>query len=337
MAVSSVLNGAKSSARISPETQDRIRKAAAELNYRPNVAARALANRRMNTIGVFVQVAEDELNHYFLEVFYGILEGAGRLGQNVTIFSLKTWAHAREQIERAFDGRIDGMILIAPVVTADFAAGLEPVIPCVTLHSNAYVEGMLNLESDEEKGAREMVRHLLDNGHRRILHLSGPRGLVGAERRIEGYRQALRESGIEPSDDLLVCGGYSRAESLVAMRKYLAGANGAAPLEAVFCVNDMVALGCIEALGEQGLRVPEDVSVCGFDDTIIARATAPLLTTVRQPLREMGIKAVSILIDRIEGREDPQSPLPANLVFPTELVKRASVAMRARYEIQRKA
>src|SRR5690606_21412887 len=114
-----------------------------------------------------------------------------------------------------------------------------------------------------------------------------------------------------------------------AMRAFLAASENSPPPDAVFCVNDMVALGCMEALAERGLRVPEDVSVCGFDDTIIARATSPQLTTVRQPLREMGIEAVSILIDRIESRDDARvSPQSGNRVFPTELIRRASVVSR---------
>lgn len=328
MAVSAVLNGSNSSVRISPETQKRIRKAAAAMNYRPNIAARALVNRRMNTIGAFIVVEEGELNHYFLEVFNGILEGAARHQQNVTVFTLKTWSDAKAQLERAFDGRIDGMILIAPIVTREFSKGLDPTMPCVALHANAEIERMINIESDEESGAFEMVRFLLGKGHRRILHLSGPRGLVGAERRIQGYCDALRQEGIEPSPDLLRSCNYNERGGCEAMREWLRDYAGQALPDAIFCANDLIALGCNEALAEAGLRVPDDVSVCGFDDTLVARATVPQLTTVRQPLRAMGIESVTILMDRIEKRDTSAEQKADVVVFPTEIVKRGSVIER---------
>lgn len=328
MAASAVLNQTKTSARISEETQKRIRKAAAELNYRPNIAARALVQRRMNTIGVFIVVDEKELNHYFLEVFNGIIDGASKYDQNVTVFTLHTWEDAREKLESAFDGRIDGMILIAPVITPEFSKALHTTMPFVALHANAEVEGLINLEADEEKGAMEMVRLLLAEGHRRIMHISGPRGLVGVERRIRGYRAALAEGGLTLDPSLLLCSSYNAPGGRKAIRTWLRE-NEQAPLpDAIFCANDAIALGCMEALAEKGIRTPEDVSVCGFDDSFIARATVPQLTTVRQPLRQMGVEAVSILINRIVKGEQHDHLDRSPIVFPTEVIRRASVAPR---------
>lgn len=328
MAVSAVLNGSNSSVRISEETQQRIRKAAADLKYRPNIAARALVNSRMNTIGAFIVVEGLELNHYFLEVFNGIIAGASQHKQNVTVFTLDTWSDAKEQLERAFDGRIDGMILIAPIVGGEFAEGMNASMPCVSLHANVDIEGVVNLESDEEKGAYDMVQLLVEKGHRRIMHLAGPRGLLGAERRIAGYQRALSEAGIESDESLLKSMAYSDVEARSVMEKWLQDSSLEALPDAIFCANDQMALGCVEALSAAGVKVPEDVSVCGFDDTLVARVTVPPLTTVRQPLREMGMEAVSILLKRIDSDDSPSEDKPEPVVFLTELVVRKSVLER---------
>ncbi len=328
MAVSAVLNGSKSSVRISEDTQERIRKAAAQLKYRPNIAARALVNRRMNTIGTFIVVEEWELNHYFLEVFNGIIEGASKHNQNVTVFTLDTWSDAKAQLERAFDGRIDGMILIAPTVAEFFGSGMNLDMPCVSLHSNSEIDGIVNLESDEEKGAYDMVSFMIQKGHRRIMHLAGPRGLLGPERRISGYRRALADAGIEEDESLLKSMAYSDAEARDVMTEWIRSNPREALPEAIFCANDQMALGCVEALSYAGIRVPEDVAVAGFDDTLVARVTVPPLTTVRQPLREMGVEAVSLLIKRIEGTDGGGQGKTTSIVFPTELVIRKSVEAR---------
>ncbi|MDQ8185098.1 LacI family DNA-binding transcriptional regulator [Pelagicoccus sp. SDUM812002] len=328
MAVSAVLNGSNSSVRISEETQERIRKAAAELRYRPNIAARALVNRRMNTIGTLIVLDGLELNHYFLEVFNGIIAGAAQHNQNVTVFTLRTWSEAREQLERAFDGRIDGMILIAPILEEEFTNGMSADMPCVSLHSNVGIEGVVNLESDEEKGAYDMVSLMVAKGHRRIMHLAGPKGLLGAERRISGYKRALADAGIELDETLLKSMAYSDEHARNVMKKWLQENPRDALPEAIFCANDQMALGCVEALLSEGIRVPEDVSVAGFDDTLVARVTVPPLTTVRQPLREMGVEAVSLLLKRIEGNEDDSVGKTNSIVFPTELVVRKSVVER---------
>ncbi len=330
MAVSAVLNGSNSSVRISEETQVRIRKAAADLKYRPNIAARALVNRRMNTIGTFMLVEGMELNHYFLEVFNGIIAGASKHNQNVTVFTLDTWADAKAQLERAFDGRIDGMILIAPTVGEEFAKGMNADMPCVSLHANVDIDGVVNLESDEEKGAYDMVTFLIEKGHRRIMHLAGPRGLLGAERRIKGYQAALADAGIETEESLLRSTAYSDVDARAVVKQWLRENTLESLPDAIFCANDQMALGCVEALSENGVRVPEDVSVCGFDDTLVARVTVPPLTTVRQPLREMGVEAVSMLLKRIEGEDDGGEGKMTSIVFPTELVVRKSVETRAK-------
>lgn len=326
MAASAVLNGARTSSRIAADTRERILEAAARLRYRPNATARALVNRRMNTIGVAAVIGDGELNMYAMEIFTGILAAAAHAEQNATMFTLHDWGRDTARLHGWCDGRIDGLILIAPTLTREAAKGLPNHTPFVALHSNCPLPGVINIESDEERGAYEMVKHLISEGHRRIMHVSGDRGLVGAERRITGYKRALASARIPFNESLFVPATFAGGTGRTAVRGWLKRHAGEPLPDAVFCANDGIATGCLEAFAEIGLRVPEDISVAGFDDTLAARTTVPQLTTVRQPLRAMGSRAVEVLLSLISRRaEGAVADFPNPIVFPVELVARASV------------
>jgi LacI family transcriptional regulator len=327
MAVSSVLNGARTSSRTAPETRKRILEAAARLHYRPNAAARALAERRMNTIGVAAVFEGNELNQYFLEVFNGILQAAANHNQNTTVLTLHDWHRDPQRLTSFCDGRVDGLVLVAPRLTREHNLALPEHTPAVSLHANMLLPRLVNLESDEEEGVRTVVAELIRMGHQRIMHLTGPKGLIGAERRIRGYRQALTDANVKREANYLVEAGYTTEEGYRAFKQWLKNSAGELMPQAIFCANDGVAIGCMEALAELGLRVPRDVSVVGFDDTLAARSTVPQLTTVRQPLREMGTKAVDVLMERIQSVHDGSLDRGSkNIVFPTELVMRDSLS-----------
>ena len=331
MAASAVLNGARTSARISEETRQRIVAAAAKLQYRPNAMARALATQRMNTIGV-AAVIHGGVNHYFMEIFTGILAAAARLEQNTTVFALHDWSRDTLRLQGFCDGRIDGLILIAPVLQPHESV-LPTHTPFVSIHANSAMPNVVNVESDEEHGAWEAVRHLLAQGHRRIMHIAGPAGLVGADRRVAGYRRALAGSRIPFDEELLVPSFFEADHARDAMRKWLKKHAGELLPHAIFCASDDMAIGCMEALAEAGLRVPDDISVVGFDDTLVARTTVPQLTTVQQPFLAMGAEAVELLLARIahhKGTGAAASPKP--VVFPTKLIQRASVGPRLAVE-----
>lgn len=323
--VSTVLNRPWSSKNISLATRERIHAAATQLNYRPNLAARALVSHRMHTIGVAAVVEESgELNHYFLEVFNGVIAAAAQRGQNTTAFTLRRWQDAGERLRDFCDGRIDGMVLLAPTFNRTEVA-LPKHTPFVSIHANFPLPGVVNIESDEEAGAFALTQHLIAHGHWRILHLAGPEGLVGADRRVRGYKRALAEARVPFDRDLLVRAGYTRALGRAAMQEWLRSRPGAMLPHAVVCANDAVAIGCSEALAEFGLRVPEDLSVTGFDDTLAARAVVPQLTSVHQPLREMGARAVELLLARIGRPGRISGHLAKPIIFPVEVVLRASV------------
>lgn len=322
MAASVVLNGARSATRTSAETRARVIAAAERLNYRANAAARALANGRANAIGIVASHWQQDTNLYFMEVFGGIIEIATARQQTAAVFMLRGWDEARRRIPDVCDGRVDGLILVAPCLGD--GAWLPTQVPTVSLHADNSMSGVVNLEPDEEAGAFDAVCRMLAIGHRRILHIAGPAGVLGAERRLAGYRRAHAVTGVLPPDDHVVHASLTTDGGRDAMLDWLRRRPGHPMPDAIFCCNDAIALGCIQALSLQGLRVPDDVSVVGFDDILFARAAR--LSTVRQPLHAMGRQAMEVLMGLIEAKRGGEPWQGAsNIVLPTEFVQRGTL------------
>lgn len=325
VAASVVLNGAKSGTRTSAETRARVIAAAELLRYRPNATARALAHGRTNTIGVVTSYWTAGTNAYFMDVFGGIIEVATAAEQTTSVFMLRNWGEAPRRIPAWGDGRVDGLIVLAPMIGNDASDWMPTHIPCVTVHSNYAVDGVVNLDSDDEAGAFDAVSRMLALGHRRILHIAGPNVLAGAERRAAGYFRAFAAAGLTPPADHVVHAQLHLAGGRNAMLEWLLRHPGAPLPEAVFCFNDAIALGCMEELKTRGLRVPEDVSVVGFDDTALAGTAR--MSTVRQPLHSFGQRAAEILLEQIEARQaGGRWQGPDQIVLPTELVLRETLA-----------
>lgn len=317
--VSVILNGARSATRVSESTRTRIEEAARQLGYRPNAAARGLLRQRMDTIGVAASIGASEMNLYFLEVFNGILGAAAHQDQNVTVFSIADWqdSHDEERLRRLCDGRIDGLILIGPTFTEENAERLRRLTPCVTIHADKSLAGMWSLDVDDENGAYLAVRHLIDQGHRRIFHLTGTLESRGARDRLAGYRRAHAEAGLPVEESRILPGYFTRfsgresGERLVAQRLLQPFPT------AVFCASDAIAMGLIDALHDHAIRVPDDISVVGFDDTLDARMTTPQLTTIRQPFQKLGNLAVERLLTIRDGSlaQEGRDILPLELVL----------------------
>lgn len=325
MAVSAVINGARTSSRISEDTRTRILAAAKRLKYRPNAAARALVDRRMNTVGVVTLVDRGELNHYFVNLFNGILETAAQHQQNTTVFALEDWHANAHRLNSICDGRIDGVILLAPQFSVTDEISLPEHAPFVTIHSNLDIPGSINLETDEELGAEKMTRYLIEKGHRRIMHVSGLLDFRGAQRRLRGYQKALADAGIPYDPDLLISADFTSDSAQEALHQWMVNHAGKPLPQALFCSNDAMAIGCMAALAEFGVSIPEHCSVAGFDDIILCRSTIPPLTTVAQPLKEMGRQATEILLALIDGKRSIDATKTENVISQTELVIRGSV------------
>nr|WP_255719753.1 LacI family DNA-binding transcriptional regulator [Pelomonas sp. P8] len=325
MAASAVLNSPTTSTRISKETQERVLAAAKKLRYRPNQTARALVDRRMNALGLVGMLAGGDPNLYFLEVFDGVVQEATARGQIVTVFNVGSWEAASRLIPQYCDGRVDGLILVAPMIDAPASEWLPEHAPAVAVHPNHAVPGVANLRADDEGGARQAVNRLLGLGHRRILHVGGPVGYMGAELRCQGFRRACEAAGVGVPADYIVRTDFTAEGGAQAMDAWLQSHQGQPLPDAIFAASDGIALGCLERLQARGLRVPEDISVIGFDNTLFARAAR--LSTVAQPLRTLGRLAVQALLTSIEAHRDGHAATDATeTVLDTTLIERATLA-----------
>lgn len=302
--VSRVVND---SPRVDPQTRRRVEQAMAELGYRPHRAARALRTGRSQTIGLVVTTLATVGNSRMLQA---TVEAAEARGYALTVVTAGSSVAAA--FDRLRDQGVDGAIVLneASAMTrpADRPEGLRLVV--VDAPS---APGLRVVHSDHAGGAAEAVRHLRRLGHETVWHLAGPEDSFAAAERERGWREALRETGAEAPP---VVRGDWTADSGHARAAALAGAS------AVFAANDQMALGLIRGLAEQQRRVPEDVSVVGFDDVPDAANYRPPLTTVRQDFTALAAEAVRELIAEIEGEQDAG---PAR-VIPALLVERASTA-----------
>lgn len=300
-----VLHGARSTTRVSEATRARILEVAHRLRYRPNAVARGLHRRRMDTLGVVAIIDGGEPNFYFLEVLNGILEAAAHNGQNTTIFSIANWREDEARILKFCDGRVDGMILLAPqYMPESFAETLLHHTPFVTIHCNGMPPNIYNLDVDNEGGAYTVVRYLISQGHRRIAHFTGALDQFGPRQRLAGYRRALEEAGVPYDETQVIEGHFSINSGRVRMTRLLAERRSTELPTAIFCANDSIACGCLEVMANHNLSAPDDISIAGFDDTLAARTTSPPLTTAQQPLYGMGRRAVELLLLQI--REDAE-------------------------------
>lgn len=309
--VSLVMRGAPN---VSDHRRARVLSAAEELGYRPNVLARNLASRRTNTIGV---VLNDFHNPFFAEVADGIQSAADRSGYRLLYGN---GAHSvegeAEAVETFLQFRVDGIILAGSMDAASMEQAARSAAVVVVGRSE-HGERVDTVNTDDRLGARLAVDHLVSLGHRRIAHLDGSDG-AGAADRAEGYRDAMRRHGLV--DDILVAtGDYTEEGGHAAATELLA----ASPRPtAVFASNDLSAIGALDAFTTAGLRVPDDMSLVGFDNTSLTAMSYIALTTVNQPTDEIGQAAVDLLVRRL----DHESADAEHFVGTPTLVERSSTA-----------
>lgn len=300
--VSRVVND---SPRVDPETRARVETAMAELDYRPNRAARALRTGRSRTIGLVVTTLATVGNSRMLQA---TAEAAAERGYALTLVTASGGVAAA--FESLAEQEVDGAIVLneasAQVATAERPRGLRLVV--VDAATGA---GFAAVHSDHAGGAAAATARLLAQGHSVVHHLAGPADSFAAAERERGWRETLIAVGIEAPD--VIRGDWS-AESGHAAGAALVAAS------AVFCANDQMALGLLRALAEHGRSVPDDVAVIGFDDVPDAANYRPPLTTIRQDFTALAHHAVDALVAEIEGADAPSGPV----VVPTTLVERAS-------------
>ena len=300
------------------ETVRLVLDAAAALNYVPHGGARSLSTRRTSTVGV---VLPDLHGEFFSETIRGIDVAARRRGYHLLVSGSHSEWSEMSAVLLAGRGRVDGLIVMAPELEAErIASWLPSGLPVVLLNGRA--EGAWSVAVDNSEGAGSMMRHLFFLGHREIGFISGPAGNSDAIERLRVWRDLMRDSQIPSIDELLVAGDFSETAGYEAGYTFLSRPRRPT---AIFAANDAMAIGALCALREQGIRVPDDMAVVGFDDVPIARFVAPPLTTVSVEIAELGRQAFELLLEAAEPGREPRLE-----VLPTHLVIRESCGSRAR-------
>ena len=314
---STVSRALRNSPLVNRETAERVRRIAEDSGYRASAAARSLVTRRTNTIGVVVTSIADP---FVAGVVGGIEDAAGERGFCVLLANSNADPDREVRVVRFFEERrVDGIIVTSSRVGALYVPMLSRMqVPIVLLNNQHASEFAHSVMIDNLQSSLEAARHLVALGHRRIAYLGDRFGHQSDTERFAGYRQGIEESALD-FDPALVAHGDGKPEGgCTAMAQLLSLSD---PPTAVFCYNDMSALGAIRRACAAGMRVPEDISIVGFDDLYISQYTNPPLTTVRQPMRQMGRMATETLMRLLAHEESEQ-----NQRVPGELIVRESTA-----------
>jgi len=315
--VSRVIN---ESPKVSPETRDRVLKAIRELGYMRNHSARALARQRTDTIGVVFPGID---SGFFSEVLKGINEFAVSRNYHLMVAFSQDSREEQDRIaEYLHAGRVDALILMNLRMSDEFIRrASKQELPIVLIDRPVRNAKVASVTIDNRRGAEAAMTHLLKLGYQRIAILNGPKGTIDAEQRFEGCQAAAKKAGYRIDPSLVWPGTFLWESGYELMNQWLEAGK---PLpDAIFALNDPMAMGVLESLHEHGLSVPEDMALIGFDDVQAARYLG--LTTVHSPMREMGRVAAESAISLLSGRSTP-----AEQVLPTELVVRRSCGIEKR-------
>jgi DNA-binding LacI/PurR family transcriptional regulator len=300
--VSYVLNDGPRAVR--PATRQRVLDVVRRLGYHPNAMARGLVRRRMDTLGVLFGAVEPGVvtNSYAVGVLEGVFLAAAETGHSITLFT-QPWVSAEVSTAPFRDRRTDGVLMIAPLTDSDMLpalAGLD--LPLVVISPAVALEGIPSVDVDNVQGARLATEHLLSLGHTRIVHVTGNANQPSVPPRREGFLTAMDAAGIAVTPEHVVTSAYNAGISCESVRRLL---TRPVPPTAIFAGNDVIALAALDAARELGIPVPERLSIVGFDDIPAASLVTPPLTTVRQPLTEIGRKATRLLVARVNGEPVP--------------------------------
>jgi LacI family transcriptional regulator len=307
--VSKVVNGRHG---ISEATFEKVQTAVDALGYETSLGARSLRSHKTNVLGVLVA----EFEPFSTELLKGVSEAIGATDYELLAFSGghrgKAVGWERRSLGRLAGSLIDGAIIVTPTVV-DAGSG----IPVVAVDPHTGPVDVPTVDSDNLAGAILATTHLLELGHRRIALVGGRADLESARLREQGFREAMAAAGVPVDESLVVIGGY-RPETTEGPVRLLLGRDD--PPTAVFATNDISAIRTMELAVELGLRVPDDLSVIGFDNVPESALSTPPLTTINQPLREMGATALDMLVRMLQGKE----PEATHVRLPTSMVERAS-------------
>ena len=317
--VSRYLNG---QLKVSPATEAKVLGAVAELGYVPNATARNLARRRSGVIGF---VVPEISNPYFGAIADHVVEEVERHGRLVLLCSHRSQSVKQSSyIELLASGAIDGMLYLGSFRSNErLAVAIADGLPVVVVDEPiAGLPPVPTVVMDDYAGGYQATSYLAALGHRRIAFVSGPAELGSVQERFRGYLDALRKAGLDTEGQVRLSGQFTEQFGMSALPHLLAAAH---PPTAAFVASDYIALGVISAAEAHGIRVPDDLSIVGFDDIRFSQYVRPRLTTVRSPLDRLAHLGVELLFERLA---DPQAPARTH-VLPVELVIRESAAAPA--------
>lgn len=304
---------------IPASTRRRVERAAHRLGYTPNAMARGLVTRQSRALGVIVTLIADP---FVAEIVRGIEQLAGDAGYRVVLSTSHNDPEREVNAVKALrEWRVDGVIVASSRVGALYQPLLKEIgAPIVLINNQSQQVGhaIHSLAVDDVSGGELATRHLIELGHRVIGHVRGPAGYRAAQNRLRGYRRALRRAGVA-YDPTLVTSGDGRAEGGERVLRLL---DHRPPPTAVFCYNDMTALGALRALQSRGVGVPRELSLVGFDNILFAAYVEPPLTTIAQPMFEMGQRATQMVLTLIR---QPRTHIE-DVLIQGELIVRGSTS-----------
>lgn len=294
--VSRVFNG---SPRVSPATKSNVLEIAADLGYQPHATARSLARRKSSIVSAVIPMLT---NYFFVEILRGLQDTLAKTEYDLLVFSARTLAEVDGQMDRALQrGQAAGILVFSSPMTPDRVKKLTRTKEALVL-VDCFHPGLDSVTTNNEEGGRTATTHLLDQGCERIALLMANPDSVPAKDRQTGYMQALEAAGSTIDDQLIVVSdnqehhGYNEQSGYEAMQQLLELPN---PPDGVFATSDVQAIGALRAISERGLSVPDTIRVVGYDDILISRHVG--LTTVRQPMYEMGVMAAERLLSQVDS------------------------------------
>jgi DNA-binding LacI/PurR family transcriptional regulator len=319
--VSRVVNG---SPKVSPEVRADVTAAIAQLGYVPNRAARSLVTRRSDSIAVVITESAGTLfsDPFFPRLLRGISSELAAHDQQLVLLMPDSAADERRTADYLSAGHVDGALLVSlhgddPLPARLLAAG----IPMVLAGRPSSPDMLSYVDVDNRQGGQTAAAHLVRNGRRVIGTIAGPADMAAGVDRLRGYRDALMAAGLALDPKLEAVGDFTQESGAAAMRQLLAARPD---IDGVFAASDLMAAGALTVLATAGKRVPEDVAVVGYDDSPIAATMTPRLSSVRQPIEEMGREMARLLVEAV----DAPDPVPRRVILATDLVRRASSAGR---------
>ncbi|REK75638.1 LacI family DNA-binding transcriptional regulator [Paenibacillus paeoniae] len=310
--VSRVINNAGT---VREKNRIKVLHAMQELGYSPSAAARSLARGKTGVIGIAIMT----LNDSFLDAV--VKEINDKMAEHHYLLALYISQENEKDMHNAIfqEDRVDGMIVLSPINEERYEQELtRKNIPYV-LVDNQQVDSLApSVQIDNFRGGYEATKHLIDLGHVSIAHICGPDSFLSSKERVRGYKEAMAEAGLEPRveyGNFDIPSGYEIADRWMKTNTLPT---------AVFAGDDMMAFGVMDALKNNGLRIPDDVSVVGYDDQLFATQIRPWLTTVRQPVEWIGAQAIELLLKQIEHKEDIHDGVAEHIKLQPELIVRES-------------